>query len=120
MIHLANGKRLSECVLRNPVTVIAVIPLNGMFPPLDLNAVPSAGDMVRPLQQVTLRPDQFSAVGYLRLGNTPGDEAHCWIAPLNVQIVEVLGRAYWDGGELRVLEDGTDNALEAQDLRKVA
>jgi len=44
------------------------------------------------LQQVTLRPEKCAA-GLIRLGETPGDEALCWIALEHVEIVHVLGRA---------------------------
>lgn len=44
------------------------------------------------LQQVTLSPGKVSASGSLiRLGETPGDEALCWIEPHNVIVVEILG-----------------------------
>lgn len=43
------------------------------------------------LQQVTLRPDKVSEGGLIRLGETRGDEARCWISPENVVVVEVLG-----------------------------
>ena len=90
MRHQLNGQRASDWDQKESITVIAVIALNGMFPPLDLEP---GQPMVRPLQQITLRPDQVTEEGYLRLGNTPGDEAHCWIHPQNIQIVEVLGTA---------------------------
>lgn len=43
------------------------------------------------LQQVTLRPDKVSKQKLIRLGETPGDEALCWIHPKNVLVVEILG-----------------------------
>ena len=43
------------------------------------------------LQQVTLRPDKVSRAGLIRLGETPGDEALCWIAPEHIGVVEILG-----------------------------
>ena len=43
------------------------------------------------LQQVTLRPDKVSRAGFLRLGETQGDEAMCWIHPDNVMVMEILG-----------------------------
>jgi len=45
------------------------------------------------LQQVTLRPDKISQTGLIRLGDTPGDEARCWIHPQAVFMVEILGTA---------------------------
>jgi hypothetical protein len=50
------------------------------------------GTPVRPLQQVVLRPDKIRE-GYIRLGETPGDEALCWIALENVEIVFEIGPA---------------------------
>ena len=44
------------------------------------------------LQQVTLRPDKVKD-GHIRLGETMGDEALCWIALDRVHVVMVLGRA---------------------------
>ena len=44
------------------------------------------------LQQVTLRPDKIANSGQLiRLGETQGDEASCWIALDHVYVVEWLG-----------------------------
>ncbi len=45
------------------------------------------------LQQVVLRPDKVSRGGLIRLGQTRGDEANCWIHSDCVQVVEILGRA---------------------------
>lgn len=48
------------------------------------------------LQQVTLRPDKVSRSGLIRLGETPGDEAVCWIDPKAVYVHEILGTAVED------------------------
>lgn len=48
------------------------------------------------LQQVMLRPDKVSAHGYIRLGETEGDEAYCWIKPENVLVCDVLGEGFQD------------------------
>ena len=93
------------------ITVIAVLPLNGIFPPFTQDEQP-----VRPMQQVTLRADKFSDEGFIRLGFTPGDEANCWISPRHILIVEVLGAASWDTATLTVDED----ALERTELRSAA
>lgn len=45
------------------------------------------------LQQVTLRPDKISQAGLIRLGDTPGDEARCWIRPEAIEVIEILGTA---------------------------
>lgn len=42
-------------------------------------------------QQVTLRPDKV-VDGLIRLGETRGDEARCWIAAEHVAVVKILGR----------------------------
>lgn len=93
MIHKLNGKRLSDWDGGEAFVAIVTIPLNGVFQPLD--AIPTAppSDFIRPLQQVTIRPDKITELGYIRLGETQGDEANCWIHPSNILIVEVLGRA---------------------------
>lgn len=110
MKHRFNGRTLDQCENWNqPLAAIVVLPLNGMFPSLDLRNT----ELVRPLQQVTLRPDMLSTEGYLRLGYTPGDESNCWIHPRNIQVIEVLGRAEWKDGELRVFNPD-------EDLRSVA
>lgn len=44
-------------------------------------------------QQVTLRPDKISPRGFIRLGETPGDEALCWIRPEHILVCEILGHA---------------------------
>lgn len=98
MSHAFDGQLLSSCELREPIVAIVRLPINGMFPPLDIHEQTRPGEMVRPLQQVTLRPDKFSRLGYIRLGDTPNDEANCWISPQHVEIVEVLGRAIEDKG----------------------
>lgn len=49
-----------------------------------------AGRLLRPLQQVTLRPDKVLG-NLIRLGETRGDEARCWIAAENVKVVRILG-----------------------------
>lgn len=44
------------------------------------------------LQQVTLRADKLSPYGQLlRLGETDGDEAFCWVALEHIYIVEYIG-----------------------------
>ena len=111
MNHPLNGKRASDWDRKFPITVIAMIPLNGIFPPLTEGERP-----VRPLQQVTLRADKISDEGYIRIGHTPGDEASCWILPGQILIVEVLGAASWDTATLTVDED----ALERTELRSAA
>ncbi len=118
MKHDFNGCRLSDCEWKQSITAIVVLPINGIVPPLNFS--PDPQHAVRPLQQVTLRPDMLSALGYLRIGNTPGDEANCWIHPSNVQIIEVLGFAYWDGGKLEVKEQGATDAVGRQDIRAAA
>jgi hypothetical protein len=113
--HRFNGRRLSECDLKDALTAIVMLPLNGMFPPIGAENASLSGfpaPMVRPLQQVTLRPDMLSAEGYLRLGSTPGDEANCWIHPQNIEVVEVLGRASWEGHSLKV-DDAPDELRAA-------
>lgn len=45
------------------------------------------------LHQVTIRKDKISPKGMIRFGETPGDEASCWIDPEYVTVVEVLGTA---------------------------
>jgi hypothetical protein len=103
--------RASDWDRKQSITVIAMLPLNGIFPPLSNEEQP-----VRPLQQVTLRADKLSEEGYIRLGFTPGDEANCWIEPSDILIMEVLGAATWDQGTLTVDED----ALERTDIRSAA
>ena len=44
------------------------------------------------LQQVVLRPDKCVS-GLIRLGETRGDEARCWIAAEHIAVVAILGRA---------------------------
>ncbi len=103
--------------MAEPLTAIVMLPLNGMFPPLGAEAGPLSGfpsPMVRPLQQVTLRPDMLSDEGYIRLGSTPGDEANCWIHPSNIEVVEVLGHASWEGHTLKV------DPIERTELRAAA
>lgn len=99
MKHPFNGKRLSQCQLDDWLIAIIQIPLTPVWAPLDTDGSP-----VRPLQQVTLRPDRFSAEGYIRLGMTPGDEANCWIHPHDIRIVEILGKANTENGELVIEE----------------
>ena len=122
MKHPFNGRRLSECRLDYPLVAIVVLPLNGMFPPLDASSLTQPQDMVRPLQQVTLRPDKLSAEGFIRLGETPNDEANCWIHPQNVLIAEVLGKAK-DTGQGWICVDISEeeiNALDSANLRAAA
>jgi hypothetical protein len=45
------------------------------------------------LQQVTLRPDKVSKGGFIYLGDTPNDQAMCWVHPNNVMVMEILGMA---------------------------
>jgi hypothetical protein len=109
--HPLNGKRAADWDRKQSITVIAVLPLNGIFPPLSQDEQP-----VRPLQQVTLRADKISEEGYLRLGHTPLDEANCWIDPADILIIEVLGAASWTESSLTVDED----ALERTAIRSAA
>lgn len=51
------------------------------------------------MQQVTLRKDKVSKNGLIRLGETPGDEALCWIKPEHIQILEILGIAVESDGK---------------------
>ncbi len=44
------------------------------------------------LHQVTLRPDKVNGE-LIRLGETRGDEASCWIHRDMVRVIEILGRA---------------------------
>jgi hypothetical protein len=50
------------------------------------------------LQQVTLRPDKIHD-GLIRLGETPDDEARCWIAPENVIVEAIIGVAVENDGK---------------------
>jgi hypothetical protein len=59
-------------------------------------------NMIRPLQQVTLRPDKVSSHGLIRLGETQGDEANCWIRPEHIKVVEILGSASEANGNWEV------------------
>lgn len=45
------------------------------------------------VQQVTLRPDKVSSQGYIRMGETQGDEALGWILPEHIQVLDILGIA---------------------------
>ena len=46
------------------------------------------------LHQVVLRPDKIATgTKLIRLGETPGDEALCWIALEHIEIAHVLGYA---------------------------
>lgn len=115
MKHPYNGRRLCDCKLPEPLVAIVALPLNGIYPPLDATMQTKPEQMVRPLQQVTLRPDKLSTLGYLRLGETPNDEANCWIHPENVLIVEVLGKGVEYSGTWRCepFELGPRDALLA-------
>lgn len=66
------------------------------------------------VHQVVLRPDKISRAGFIRLGDTPGDEASCWVHADNLLVMELLGEAIrnqdgswtftrlvWDGKGLR-------------------
>ena len=111
MKHPLNGALAAAWDGKRAITVIACLPLNGIFPPIT-----PEGQPVRPLQQITLRADKMSEEGFIRLGFTPGDEANCWIHPRHILIVEVLGAASWDATTLTVDED----ALERTELRSAA
>ncbi|MDZ4346075.1 MAG: hypothetical protein U1E51_26990 [Candidatus Binatia bacterium] len=50
------------------------------------------------IHQVTLRPDKIHD-GFIRLGETPNDEAAGWQYPANVMILSVLGYAIEDKGQ---------------------
>lgn len=50
------------------------------------------------LQQVTLRPDKIHD-GLIRLGETPDDEARCWIDPANVIVEAIIGVAVENEGK---------------------
>lgn len=108
MRHDLNGQRASAWDRKQALCVIAIIPINPPYPPL------SGDKPVRPLVQFVLRPDKFTELGYLRLGETPGDEANCWINPDNIHIVEVLGTAHHIDGKWEV------HALVAEDIRAAA
>lgn len=97
MKHPLNGKLLSQCQSFDWLTAIVELPINPVWQGFD-------GQPLRPLVQVTLREDSISAEGYIRLGYTPGDEANCWIHPRNVLIVEVLGKARTEDGQLVIEE----------------
>lgn len=56
------------------------------------------------LQQVTLRPDKVSKGGFIRLGETQGDEALCWVHPKNVLVMEILGTVDLETKEVTPLE----------------
>ena len=71
--------------LKEPICAVIELAIQPFHPGFD-------GQPVRPLMQVVLRPDKVTQ-GLIRLGETPGDEALCWIAPHNINIVAVLGRA---------------------------
>src|SRR5512146_1062865 len=72
------------------------------------------------LQQVCIRKETLSRHGYLRLGETPGDEACCWIAPDHAVVLEGLGTAEFvedDQGrtvEVKVTPIGENHALDAR------
>lgn len=111
MKHPLNGKRASAWNQKHSLCVIACIPtVAPPFPPLSESEPP-----VRALVQVMLRPEKMTEMGYLRLGETPGDEANCWISPSHVLIVEVLGRAEEKNGTWEV-----SDALEREELRAAA
>lgn len=50
------------------------------------------------LLQVTLRFDKVHD-GLIRLGETPDDEARCWIRPQHVNVVAILGVAVETNGK---------------------
>ena len=50
------------------------------------------------LMQVTLRADKIHD-GLIRLGETPDDEARCWIRPEHVLVVSILGVAVENEGK---------------------
>lgn len=41
--------------------------------------------------QVTIRKDKVSPAGYIRLGETQGDEAAGWRDPDDIEVCEILG-----------------------------
>lgn len=49
--------------------------------------------------QVVLRPDKVSAHGLIRLGETIGDEAHGWLLPEHIQVLDILGAAEIEEGK---------------------
>ena len=52
------------------------------------------------LHQVVLRQDKVSAQGFIRLGETIGDEANCWIRPEHLQVLDVLGTVDVTAGQV--------------------
>lgn len=56
---------------------------------------------VRPMMQVILRPDKIRG-NLIRLGESQGDEAYCWIEMKNVEVVEILGNATEKDGKWTV------------------
>lgn len=50
------------------------------------------------IRQVTLRPDKVHD-GLIRLGETPQDEANGWQYPFNVEVISIIGRAVYKGGD---------------------
>lgn len=111
MKHPLNGRRASEWDKKHSLCVIAQIPFNPPYPPLTPQEPPA-----RAMVQVVLRPDKMTEMGLIRLGETLGDEANCWIHPHDILIVEVLGRAVEGAdGKWQSLEEP-----ERTDLRAVA
>lgn len=53
------------------------------------------------LHTVTLRPDKINN-GFIRLGDTPGDEAFGWQHPDNITVCAILGTAEIEGKETKV------------------
>ena len=85
MLELNAPLNLSH--LTRPLCCIVNLAIEGARPAF------TPGDFIRPLQQVTLRPDKVSGQGFIRLGETQGDDAFCWIRPEHILILEVLGEA---------------------------
>lgn len=121
MKHAYNGKMLAYCALEQPLVAIVRIPLNPPYPPLNATQTTGIAEMIRPLQQVTLRQDKITPLGHIRLGETQGDEANCWISIEHVEIVEVLGRSVERDGAWRCepFEENAD-ALDTATVRRAA
>lgn len=84
-----SGVPLDLAQLKFPICAIVQLAIEGPRPDF-------AGRPLRPLQQVTLRPDKVID-GLIRLGETRGDEARCWIAAEHVSVVKILGRVKCQG-----------------------
>lgn len=82
----AIGQSLDLANLEKPLCCLVALAIQPMYPQ-------PGGGYVKPIQQVTLRPDKVSKSGFIRLGETLGDEAMCWIKPEHIQVLDVLGLA---------------------------